>query len=572
MNKPVDNIQIALMTAVFPVCTPLFSQSFHYPKLMVVFFAAVVLLLTLLFKNELKLPVGPIVVSGGALILISWCSLGSSHAPLNTIPHCMLFLSAAIICFTVANFDDKAKRTLLSVLFIIAVTESLLAFAQAAGIGIIPGILLVKGGPRVIGTIGNSDFLAAFLGVSIFIGLTMAKKECRYRKLIYTGISVVFIAVVLTRSKGTVLFLLIWFLFWLTKKKWLAAAAFLILFIVAVLFYPFQFKGRLLLWLSSLVTFKENILFGVGIRQLGHHYLDSIGYLFDTWPVLKAAFGQNVGAVLDAHNCVLNFSVETGILGCGLSLMFLYSVFRGRKNMEPFLGYGLLLLLFRSTYTVMHNSSTTLILFALLVGISLPVTTVAVTWQKRVVHVVIFVVALCGASYSLYVLSADYWYKKGMKAIAIADVNKGRECIQKALLRNPQSGDAHLALGHIYFLQHDTVNIKPPLYKAITCFKTMNSLKISAHMLFYLGMYDDAEKLYREIERCYPNHLTTLAKLSEIYFKAEKLELAHQYASRLLDCKPRVKNRSDYRNRMTAAEIINITGPLLYQRETPHDD
>lgn len=568
MNKPILWIKIALIVSVFVIYIPLFSQTFHYPKILVTFIAASVLSMSFLFKPALMVPSGCVVLTGFGLILLSWCSVAFSHAPLNSVPQCMLFLSAAVICITVCNFTSDGKRYLLIVLFFIALAESLLAYLQFFDLKISTVLPFSACEKNVIGTMGNAEFLASFLAVGLLIGLKLAEESEKYKKLVYCGTGLICIAVLLTENKGTLLFLGIVFIYCITKKKFVAGIVLLVSAGVALWFFPSQLKGRLLVWISSAYTFKHHLFTGTGIRQVGHYYLDSIESLFVNFPLIKTAFGQNVGAVLDAHNIVLNFGVETGIAGLLVSILFVVSVVFHAKKINNYTGIALLFLVFKSFYTVMHNCSTSLILFALLLGVSLPAKTVVLAAKKRVVVLFsLIVLVFSGSLFAGYLVVSDFWYRKGIGAITLKDLKRGETFIRKSLAINPQNFDADLALGHIYFLNKDTGRMKSPLFKSIKNFKSMNTLKISAHMFFFSEMHEEAEKLYLEIEKCYPYHLTTLAKLAQIYFSRKEYKKAYEYASSVLDCKPRVKNESDFRNKMIASEIINVTGPKLFKVE-----
>lgn len=567
MSKIVFWIKIALILSVFVMYVPLFSQPFHYPKILVLFIAASMLSMSFLFKPAMIVPSGCVVLTGFGLILLSWCSVAFSHTPLNSVPQCMLFLSAAVICITVCNFTPDEKRYLPIIIFFIALAEALLAYLQFFDLRISTVLPFSTCEKNVIGTMGNAEFLASFLAVGLLMGLKLADGSEKYKKLVYCGTGLISIAILLTENKGTLLFLGIVFVYFLTKKKFVAGAILLVSAGVALWFFPSQLKGRLLVWISSAYTFKHHLLTGTGIRQVGHYYLDSVGSLFTNYPLIKTAFGQNTGAVLDAHNIVLNFGVETGIIGLLLSMLFVVFVVCHAKKNDHYTGIALLFLVFKSLYTVMHNCSTSLILLALLLGVSLPVTMVKLTTKKKVVLLSLVLMIFAGSLSAGYLVLSDFWYKKGMVAITLRDLKKGDAYIRNSLAINPQNFDADLALGHLYFLNKDTVRMKPPLFESVKNFKSMNTLKISAHMFFFSEMHEEAEKLYLEIEKCYPYHLTTLAKLAQIYFSRKEYKKAYDYASSLLDCEPRVKNESDFRNKMIASEIINVTGPLLFNVE-----
>ena len=200
-------------------------------------------------------------------------------------------------------------------------------------------------------------------------------------------------------------------------------------------------------------------------------------------------------------------------------------------------------------------------------GLSLQSKKITLTIPKKAALVCLLIVIAVGTFYSGRAIKSDYWYYKGMKAIAQTNLDRGEIHLRKALILNPQNSEAYLAMGHIWFLRKNKEKIKAPLEKSITLFKSMNTMKISAHTFYYSEMYDEAEIVYLNIIEYFPFHLTSLAKLAQMYFIKKQYEKAHEFASRLLDCEPRVKNGSDYRNKVIASEIINITGPLLYSVE-----
>lgn len=564
MNRALNILQITLTGLLFLAFSSAFTQSFHYAKTVVFLLLGAVSVIRVSSAKEISLPTGPLSWAFLAILTAATVSLFASHAALNSLPHYMIFICSFWVLISLCNQTEKSRNTLYLMIFIIALIESIIAYLQFASINLPPPLTVFSSDNRIIGTFGNPEFMATFLTAAGFIGLHLMNTYAKRRKLFITGLIIIGPALLLTMNKGSVLFIAGWALYHITRKKLVVCAALLGSIILSLFLFRSSIKGRVLLWISSLNIFKDHLFTGVGLRQIGHHYLESVASVFDSGSIFSSVLQKHTANVLDAHNFILNWAAEAGIAGLISAAALVILCLKLKSEDKPYLHAALLFLLFKSMYTVMHNSTTGLMLFLIVVRALIPVRIYTVTSKMKAATVASGTFFLFACCLTFHVISSDFWYGKSMLAIAEADIDNAITYANKSLKANPQNSDAHLACGHSYFLKKDKENMSKHLDQSIELFKSMNSLKISAHMYFYSGMHEKAKKLYSEILDYYPDHLTSISKLAQIYFLDRDYVQAHSYASLVLETEPRVKNESDFGNRRICAEIINKTGPLLY--------
>ncbi|MFW6244486.1 MAG: O-antigen ligase family protein [Fibrobacterota bacterium] len=564
MNRAFTILQTVLTGVLFLAFSHEFTQSFHYAKTIIFLLLGTLSFFQLCFLRKVSVPTGPISWAFLAILTAATISLFSSHATLNSLPHYMIFVSSFFILISLCNQTEKSRNTLYVSIFIIALIESIIAYLQFASIKLPSPLTLSSSDNRIIGTFGNSEFMATFLAVAGFIGLHLLKTYTHHKKTLIAGLLIIAPALVLTMNKGSILFIAGWGLYHLTRRKLLVSAIILSSILLSLFLFGSSVKGRLLLWISSINIFKDHLIAGVGLRQIGHHYLESVASVLNSNSILGSVLEKHTANVLDAHNFILNWAAEAGVAGLISASALVICCLKLKSINKPFLHTALLFLLFKSMYTVMHNSTTSLMLFLIVVSALIPLKVYALPLRMKTAILASGTLFLIGCFMTFRVISSDYWYSKSMMAIAQANIDTAIIYGHKSLETNPQNSDAHLACGHSYFLKKEKKNMSKHLDQSIKLFKSMNSLKISAHMYFYSGMHEKAEKLYSEIVEYYPHHLTSLSKLAQIYFLDRDYVQAHSYASLVLETEPRVKNESDFGNRRTCAEIINKTGPLLY--------
>jgi tetratricopeptide (TPR) repeat protein len=145
---------------------------------------------------------------------------------------------------------------------------------------------------------------------------------------------------------------------------------------------------------------------------------------------------------------------------------------------------------------------------------------------------------------------------RGIKFMVLGERNSARAEIKVALKANPEHAEAWLTLGEVEFLDHDAAAMEPALNKAVFYMRDMDTYKKSAHMYFFSNDYQKALPLYSSLLTAYSQHLTSMARLAQIYEVAGDHASARELAKRLLLTVPRVPSDSDLRNVQVACSLL----------------
>lgn len=411
---------------------------------------------------------------------------------------------------------------------------------------------------RWTGTLGNSEFLATLLGCGVFCCLYFMRlfRVKRQKAILLAGIAVLLVGLVLTRNKGA-LFLIAAYLLWLTYGRrlwpWLLLG---VACIGVAAFFPSAILGRIFLSITGLAVFIAHPLFGVGAGQLSNHYIEAVQNIFSHFPVAVAWFGAHTASARDVHNLLLSLGLELGIGGFVLGGLFFWCGFRLCRPLHHPLKGGLAFLLIKSLYTVVVSSGTGAILLAIFLAAVMPRrwirrATMPVVIGAGQVVAAILIIFLTGAW-----IASDLHLHRGIKLMVLGDRNSARAEMKEALKANPEHAEAWLALGEVEFLNHDTAAMEPALNMAVVFMRDMDTYKKSAHMYFFSKDYQKALPLYSSLLTAYPQHLTSMARLAQIYEAAGDHASARELARRLLRTVPRVPSESDLRNVQVACRLL----------------
>lgn len=411
---------------------------------------------------------------------------------------------------------------------------------------------------RWTGTLGNSEFLATLLGCGVFCSLYFMRLiRVRWQKaILLAGIAVLLVGLALTGNKGA-FFLITAYLLWLTYDRrlwpWLLLG---VACIVVAAFFPSAILGRIFLFITGLAVFVAYPLFGVGAGQLSNHYIEAVQNIFSHFPMTVTWFGAHTATARDVHNLLLSFGLELGIGGFVLGGLFLwYGFWLCRPLHHPLRG-GLAFLLIKSLYTVVVSSGTGAILLAVFLAAAMPrrwirQATMPVAIGAGQVAAALFVIFLIGAW-----IASDLHLRRGIKFMVLGEQNSARAELKVALKANPENAEAWLTLGEIEFLDRDTTAMELALNKAVFFMRDMDTYKKSAHMYFFSNDYQKAFPLYSSLLTAYPEHLTSMARLVQIYEAAGDHASARGLAMRLLRTVPRVPSNSDLRNVQVACSLL----------------
>lgn len=198
---------------------------------------------------------------------------------------------------------------------------------------------------KIIGTLGNENFLAAYIGISIpvyigyfwrFIWPQSRMKSERVKLLLGLVIFLLFcITLYLTKSRGSWIGLF-WALSsfaiigWCPKGKRIAIAVILLLLLITLVYTPWglnfiidQFKGdvRPAIWEGTLYMIIGKPLLGWG---KGAYFIFYPQFRIQDYWLTKSP----TDLTIHAHNEFLQILSETGIIGLGIFLLLIFTVVR----------------------------------------------------------------------------------------------------------------------------------------------------------------------------------------------------------------------------------------------------
>lgn len=538
-----------------------FYQGFFVPKAMMFCLLIISSYVYLARNKEIVLPKREVFWFFSVLVTLIILQSLFSIAPYSGLLYAGYLSCLFLLYLVVLNLNSTDRNILMLSVVFVGATQAFIGYLQFFDISALLPVHLQIRGSRIAGSVGNPEFLATLLGVSIFIGLHYYDNHystlSRRQKLATLALLIFILgAIVLTRNKGTLAFMSFFLIWRLTRRMTLTLAVSSMGALAVLYYFPVSILGRLSLWLTSLFMIKSNSLAGVGPRQFINHYLETVYSLFESYPQLSELLGSYTAMVLDAHNIFLNSWAELGLVGLLLAIVLVVHALRLCKAEKGYLAIALLFLLYKSLYTVMLNSLTGALLFVVLIAVLTPVD--SLKNYKISIRVKAFgmplVLAICTLTTG-FALS-DYHYQKGLTYLLLSNQEQARMHFNEAKQLNPEDSNYHLALANVNFQKNELELMEENINQAIYYQKSMDSYKISAHMFFYRKKYDKAHDIYDYLSHVFPEHLTTMGKLAQIYLQRQEYDKAAHISEKLLATKPRVKNQSDERNYRIAIKVL----------------
>lgn len=549
---------IALLSSALVFSTS-FHEGFYYPKLLLFLCAVTLGSFVLLLQQQWRLPNRRVLYFMAALVTVSILPGLMSDAPRESGLYLAFIIASCLLFIIFQNIDTRHYRFFYLLIIFVALIQIPIVVCQFfSWDGLLPEILVTRGN-RVIGTIGNPEFLATWLGVSFFLVLHCWQKETigKTHPVVWLILLLLVTALFMTKNKGGLLFIGLYFLYpRLPDKRWLFPMAFGALIAVIVL-APYSIMGRLFLWLVGLGQFIQHFLTGTGLRQFENGYLNTIHGLFSRYPWLSDTFGSYTAAVKDGHQLFIHWAAELGIGGLVLSILLAWFVWRQVQNQRNPLGAALLFLLFKFMYTVVLSSVTGMLLFVTLLAVLVPkvqVVNLRMISQRALPLLIATVIGAWGIYYS----AADYYYSRGNRMLYLGQDQQAERYLQRSLEINPEQYNSYLALAHIRYRQQRFADMDRYIQQTLQYKRNKTTYKISAYMYFYSKIYGRAFDIYQFLHVVYPQHLTTMGKLASIYMVQQRYEDAHSMAKRVLGMKTRLQNDSDENNRRIARAILQL--------------
>jgi len=291
------------------------------------------------------------------MVFAAWLAVlgaSASFAPVASLPDLLLPLLAASWCLLIMLLPPRAENLALALVLSGAVVAAiaLLQFLGADPFSLGGWMPLITANPRmrVFATLGNPNFVAAFLIALLPLTYSLRATFPAYRRLLSLVGAMDILAVIATGTRATLLaFLAI--LFWLAllrhvrSWRWLLAS---VGFAVAVILLfaptrplPVTARGRTYIWRVAAPHVTEHPILGFGPGSFVAEYPE--------WEKVRWSAGDLssdarvfTGPQDHAHNDYLEFAIENGIAGLTavLAVVVTFFVFVWRRLSSP--GGGLL--------------------------------------------------------------------------------------------------------------------------------------------------------------------------------------------------------------------------------------
>jgi O-antigen ligase/cytochrome c-type biogenesis protein CcmH/NrfG len=329
---------------------------------------------------------------------------------------------------------------------------------------------------RIFSTFGNPDFFGAFLVVTIPLAIfkLLQEKQTARRAVWLIVLASFLTALFLSKTRASWIAFavsVLFFLFLSLDSKIKKIILISVLFVFGFLFVAktknvwMRQQGHLIIWRDSMRMLFDKPFFGVGIGSFHIKFPDyASGELKKMWPQ-----AQNI--VNDAHSEFVQVLVETGIVGFGIFLWILFSVFhhafqfyKKPRGREEFLIYAALLssavgLLVQNLFSVdMRFTISSFYLFSLFGMISshseLKTKEIKSEKSEKFFILLVVVAAAVFFEYSMVVKqyrswkivfeSEDFLNKK------ILGADEQKKEIQKMLASNPGDARLYFKLGYLW--------------------------------------------------------------------------------------------------------------------------
>ncbi|MDP2642790.1 MAG: O-antigen ligase [Candidatus Peregrinibacteria bacterium] len=327
-------------------------------------------------------------------------------------------------------------------------------------------------GRAIVGTIGNPNFLAAYLITTIPLFFVFQKyAEKKLTKTFWIiAIATSLTAIFLTATRSALVALFVGFIFYaiIKNKKLLILPLILIITFATInLFSETNFiknheflnrltfsqdslrslKSRLYIWPATLGIIKERPIFGYGLGNFREAFSK-------VSPKELLTLERFTDTTDRAHNEILGTAAAIGILGLIAYLLILfYSIYLGIKNKikNPFVkavsfaSAISLIMLFANNMFSFSNTEIRLQQF-ILMGIIFAATPkktitkkISLKFSTKIIIAILLVAIAIFGIYKLTIkpLIADYYFDKGYSNSFTADKKTTLDYFKKAVLQNP---------------------------------------------------------------------------------------------------------------------------------------
>ena len=497
--------------------------------------------------------------SARAAILFAACAAGSNLAARNPLEAwlALSLLLLGVLLFLLGPlrvWSSNFPRRFVQVVYWTSLPISLLGIAQAVRPGSLDFGLQALGKMAAFSTLGNPQFVAAWLVFSIPLYPALAPTQSDIGARTSTALVALaaLACLLLTRSASGLLALVAVGLVGLLLstsnagvRRVLTGVAVLVPVAAAILgFATHSGRGRLMIWAETLLIWGRHPLLGVGLGQYNVHQLEAQHRFFALGPWTDA-FQQNAAFVLDAHNQYLQILAEQGLVGLCLFAFFVVAIIsRARRwiGQDPLhrcltVAWCGQLVLFLWNAPLFYFPIQ--MLFWITSGVLDPAPERAdaaapVTRPRVGVTVTAAVLLLTSAALFWAKLRSGMLEKQGDALLEEGPFPQSVARYQAALRWTPQNGYVWEKLGLAQYFNGDYDAALESLDQARERFGDVGILYLEAEVLTRRKDYPVAIRRFEFIRDAFPQHVTPSFTLGQIFMARGDYRHAEQEFVRVL--------------------------------------
>ena len=286
-------------------------------------------------------------------------------------------------------------------------------------------------------------------------------------------------------------------------------------------------RGRIMIWVETLLIWIRHPWLGVGLGQYNLHQLEAQHRFFALGDWTRD-FHQNAAFVLDAHNQYLQVLAEQGLLGFGLFLFLVSLIIRGarRRLAHDPLSRALAVAWFGQLVLFLWNAPLfycpVLVLFWTTAGILTPgrePSEVAPAPRRPALGLTLAsVVLLCVSAVLFWTkLRSGVLEKRGDALLEQGPFPEAVEAFEAALEWAPQNGYGWEKLALAQYFEGDYDAALRSLQLARARFGDVGILYLQAEILARRKDYAEAITRFEFIRDAFPQHVTPSFALGQLF-------------------------------------------------------
>lgn len=455
---------------------------------------------------EIRISKDAIVLSSLAFIAVSISSF-QINEPFRAIIFLSLVISGFMQFLYFSKADVRIKKISKKLIIFASCIQTFIVLIQSFHWN----PLYLQNKMHVLGTLGNPDFVAIFLGISLFYVFLNSNKT----KLMVVYYLFIAIGIVLCRSKGVILFGSVTLLLCiLPRKKGKLVIPVAIGLMTVVFFFlhadPLKtLEGRGLIWNVSWSIFKEN-LFGIGADQFINHYFDHQYKVLQTgipdWMISRVGFTHR------AHNEFFDSLVEFGIFGFLFFLGLCLHLWKRLDSKNIFL-LIFVLLISMTSFPFHQTPSLALICAVLAFGIKQPVGHYQISKRFLLAS---FLILLPGLVLNSINLRTEYYLNRALVQRSQGEKKDSSRSLKEALFLNPNHYYANLELARSSVKTEPDESLKY-IDKIQKIGEQVDDNKLMAFVLFERREWDKSLEVYEKLNMIFPDHITPYYMKAKIF-------------------------------------------------------